>query len=110
MGAPVGNKNAANAHIWKAAILRALDNRTRIKRKEALDELAEALLAACAQGDIVALKELGNRLDGAPTQNATLNVSGAVTHEHIGYEETSRLVAESLTGETKRALSKPLLN
>lgn len=73
MGAPIGNQNAAQAKVWKAAIERALDKRGALDRKHALDELAGKLLDKCAEGDMGALKELGDRLDGKPSQE----VSGA---------------------------------
>jgi hypothetical protein len=70
MGAPVGNQNAAKAKVWAAAIDRALEARaSRLEQKNALDALAEVLLEKAAHGDITALKELGDRLDGKPTQD-----------------------------------------
>ena len=66
-GAPVGNKNAARAKIWREAVLRALDRRG-LDRESSLDELAAQLLNKCAEGDLTALKELGDRLDGKPAQ------------------------------------------
>jgi hypothetical protein len=86
-GAPVGNQNAARAKQWRLAIDRALDKRGS-SRAEALDLLAEKLLLNCEQGDMTALKELGDRLDGKPAQtiagdpdnplqlSGTLNVLG----------------------------------
>lgn len=50
------------------AIERALDKRGASDRRQALDELAEKLLAKCDEGDMGALKELGDRLDGKPAQ------------------------------------------
>jgi hypothetical protein len=70
MGAPVGNQNAAKAKVWTAAIERALDKRG-VSRIEALDALAEKLLALADQGDLPALKELGDRLEGKPAQALT---------------------------------------
>ena len=67
-GAPIGNTNAQKGSVWRNAINRALDKRSRAKQVEAVDELAEKLLAACDAGDLTALKELGDRLDGKPTQ------------------------------------------
>lgn len=67
-GAPVGNKNAAKAKIWHAAIMRALDKRGGGDRVAALDELAGKLLDLVATGDLAALKEFGDRLDGKPAQ------------------------------------------
>jgi hypothetical protein len=68
MGAPAGNKNAAKAKVWHAAILRALDKRGAGDRVAALDELAGKLLDLVATGDLQALKEFGDRLDGKPAQ------------------------------------------
>ncbi len=68
-GAPLGNQNGAKGKLWAAAIQRALDIRTsRLDRKQAVDDLAEKLLAKCDEGDMAALKELGDRLDGRPAQ------------------------------------------
>jgi len=68
MGAPTGNQNAAKAKMWHAAILRALEKRGAGDRLAALDELAAKLLENVATGDMQALKEFGDRLDGKPTQ------------------------------------------
>ena len=68
-GAPQGNQNAAKAKVWSAAILRALDRRKPAdERIQAIDELADKLLDKCAAGDLAALQELGNRLEGKPAQ------------------------------------------
>lgn len=76
MGAPVGNQNAAKAKVWSAAINRALEKRGGGDRLKALDELAEKLLGACDSGDLPALKELGDRLDGKPAQSVALGNEG----------------------------------
>ena len=68
MSAPKGNQNAAKARIWSAAIERAIRNRTGKSKVDALDALAEKLLEQCDLGDIPALRELGDRLEGKPAQ------------------------------------------
>ncbi len=68
MGAPAGNQNAAKAKMWSAAIHRALEKRGAGDKLKALDELAEKLLANCDQGDLSALRELGDRIEGKPAQ------------------------------------------
>lgn len=76
MGAPVGNQNAFKGKLWLAAINRALEKRGGGDKVKALDELAEKLLTACDSGDpqaLQALKELGDRLDGKPTQQTELS-------------------------------------
>ena len=79
-GAPIGNKNATKSRPWAAAINRALAQRSLKEQKEALDLLAEKLLAQCDEGDMHALKELGDRLDGKPSQVVDLNA--VVTQDH----------------------------
>jgi hypothetical protein len=70
MGAPIGNKNAAKAKVWHGAIMRALERRSssRIDGKLEIDALAEKLLDAVSTGDLAALKEFGDRMDGKPAQ------------------------------------------
>lgn len=73
MGAPTGNRNAAKAKVWTAAIERALERRSKADIK-GVDELADKLLEVAAAGDMAALKEIGDRLEGKPAQS--VNVSG----------------------------------
>lgn len=77
MPAPLGNQNARKGKPWQAAINRALEKRSRVAQMEALDELAESLLRKCDDGDIAALKELGDRLDGKPAQAIVNGDDGA---------------------------------
>jgi len=74
-GAPLGNKNAAKPRIWHQAIERALETRSksRIDGKREIDALAEKLLDLVATGDLAALKEFGDRIDGKPAQQVTLS-------------------------------------
>jgi hypothetical protein len=73
-GAPLGNKNAAKPRIWHQAIMRALETRekSRIDGKKEIDALADRLLDLVAAGDLAALKEFGDRLDGKPAQSVTV--------------------------------------
>lgn len=76
MAAPQGNQNAAKAKVWSAAIERALERRKPAdERIAAIDELADKLLDKCASGELAALQELGNRLEGKPGQSVA--VTGA---------------------------------
>jgi hypothetical protein len=70
MAAPLGNQNAAKAKIWHAAIMRALEKRdqSRADGKKEIDALADKLIDLVAEGDLAALKEFGDRLDGKPAQ------------------------------------------
>ena len=69
MAGAIGNQYATRARVWRDAIDRAIERRGANKtRAEALDALAERLLAKCDEGDMAALRELGDRLEGRPTQ------------------------------------------
>lgn len=76
MAAAPGNQYAAKDKLWRAAIMRALEERSRVAQVEALDLLAEKLLASCDEGDMAALKELGDRLDGKPKQQIEASGEG----------------------------------
>jgi hypothetical protein len=73
-GALPGNRNAANAKVWKAAIERALERRTKSRSDgiKEIDALADTLLTLVASGDLPALKEFGDRMDGKPAQAVEL--------------------------------------
>jgi hypothetical protein len=71
MGAPAGNKNSSKANrLWGDTIRRAL---AQDKDPDKLRSLAEALIARAADGDLGALKEIGDRLDGKVAQQVYLS-------------------------------------
>lgn len=80
-GAPEGNTNSSkNNRLWAETIRRAVVQ----SDGKRLRKIAEALLDKAAEGDIAAIKELGDRLDGKSTQAIEQNTkhSGVVQHEH----------------------------
>jgi hypothetical protein len=64
-----GNPNGApkRAKLWREAIDRAIKRREH-SDPQALEKLADKLLAAVDMGDIGAMKELGDRIDGKVPQ------------------------------------------
>ena len=71
MGAPVGNTNNQDGRLWRAAIRRALDKRSLAEKRDELEKIAEALLDKALAGDVGALRELGDRLEGKANQPIT---------------------------------------
>jgi len=69
VGAPLGNDNAERGTRWRNAIDTALNNRCKSDGQKALVAIAEAMLAKAAQGDMTAIKELGDRVDGKVAQS-----------------------------------------
>ena len=68
MAAAPGNQYAAKARRWTDAIDRAISKRSKLAGLEALDALAEKLLSKVDDGDVSAIKELGDRLEGKVPQ------------------------------------------
>jgi hypothetical protein len=67
-GAPLGNQNGKKGRLWADAIRRAVARKHNGDLNHGLDTLAEKLIDAVANGDLHAIKEFGDRLDGKPAQ------------------------------------------
>ena len=78
-GAPKGNTNATKGTPWRHAINRAIAQGD----PEKLRRIADKLLAKAEEGDITAIKELGDRLDGKATQPVDAKVDANVTIEIV---------------------------
>ena len=79
-GAPEGNNNAGKNKPWAEAIRKAA---TQDPKK--LSKIAENLLTMAAGGDIQAMKEIGDRLDGKPHQTIAADVDTTVTVEVVRF-------------------------
>jgi hypothetical protein len=58
--------------IWRDAIMRAVHRVQKGEKTKRLETLAEALVKKAIDGDVTALKEIGDRVDGKPTQGVTV--------------------------------------
>lgn len=64
-GAPKGNKNSTrDKRAWTNAIRRAVAQRD----GDALNALADKLIDMALSGDLAAMRELGDRIEGKPIQ------------------------------------------
>lgn len=68
-GAPLGNQNGIK-NPWRTA-LESVVSKSPLK----LRQVAETLVDAAIAGDIQAIKELGDRLDGKPKQSIEADIS-----------------------------------
>jgi hypothetical protein len=69
VGGQIGNKNSIKSNrLWAETIRRAVvqDDAQRLR------QIAEALLTKASEGDMAAIKELGDRLDGKALQENKL--------------------------------------
>lgn len=83
-GAPIGNRNGTRpfASALKHAIADAGQDRA------ALIEIAQALLAKALDGDLQAIREVADRLDGKPTQIVGGDADQPV-HHLVSWSSTS---------------------
>jgi hypothetical protein len=89
-GAPRGNTNSSvDNRLWANTIRRAIVQGDAGK----LRQIADKLIDMAAEGDLAAIKELGDRIDGKSFQTASVSVEHRVA-ESIS-EEHARTVAET---------------
>jgi hypothetical protein len=81
VGAPVGNNNGQKNRIWTLAIQKALEQRSKGDQMKSLIELANKLIDNCLEGDMTALKEFGDRMEGKPQQSVAISGELNLTHE-----------------------------
>lgn len=63
--------------LWRDALMRAVKRAADGTKTKRLEKLADKLVDEALAGNVVALKEIGDRLDGRPTQD--LNVASSQT-------------------------------
>jgi len=66
-GNPAGTPGPKKIKRWREALERAILRREQ-DDPQALERLADSLLRKVGEGDVSAIKELGDRLDGKVTQ------------------------------------------
>jgi len=71
--------------IWADAVRKAVhryheekDENGKVKKTRYLNLLADNLVGAAAKGDIQAVKEVGDRLDGKPSQAIDAQIDGTL--------------------------------
>lgn len=77
-GGQPGNQNGVKGRMWRNAIKAALEKRSesRADAQQALNDIAEQLINLASTGDMAALKELGDRIDGKA--QSSIELSGDV--------------------------------
>ena len=67
---PVGHKGEK---IWRDAVMRAVHRNLKGAKTKRLETLAEKLVEQALDGNMVALKEIGDRLDGKPKESVEVS-------------------------------------
>jgi hypothetical protein len=76
MGGTIGNKNSSKENRVWGKVVRKLAVQEDAKR---IHKVAEALFRKAEEGDISAIKELGDRIDGKAMQEITGNSDAPIT-------------------------------
>lgn len=103
MGAPTGNKNAVKNKPWEEALRRALlaDNGQKLRT------IAERVIAKAEEGDMAAIREIGDRLDGKPTQAISGPDGEPLIPARVSDEELARWLAfETMKSVVAKAKAK----
>jgi len=83
-GAPKGNRNAAKGRILSKALQERLDERDDLKR------VADVLVLKALDGDMSAIKEIFDRIEGKPKQTIAGDPENPLTLEAYELTDTER--------------------
>jgi hypothetical protein len=70
----------ATEKIWRDALLKAVKDKAEKGGGRKLEMVAKALVDAACEGDIQAIKELGDRIDGKSPQTIPEGAAGVLAH------------------------------
>lgn len=73
------NRNGRPKHPWSDALRRVLGSKPSGQKQTYMELAAKALAAEAIKGNVKAAKEIGDRVEGKPTQPIDLDLSGGVT-------------------------------
>lgn len=92
MPAPKGNNNAGKGKDWQTALEYAINNYSngQIARGQALRAIGEKVVQMALEGDMECIKEIGNRLDGKPTEHKVIDKT--VAYSFGGLSEASGIL------------------
>ena len=103
MAAPKGNKYATKAKEWTDAIRRAIRQEYGMEWQEALREAALPLVRAAKSGDLAALKEIGDRLEGKAHQTSEVTITKTTSLRDLPTDELANIAlgrGEGTSAET----------
>jgi len=72
MAAPIKAVGPKSDKLWRQAIMLAVNRVSQDGKTKHLDILAHRLVKSAAEGDVSALREIGDRLDGKPAQSVAI--------------------------------------
>lgn len=102
-----GSRAALRTRDWSGAIQRAIKQH---KDPDVLRKIADKVIDLALDGDLNAIKEIGDRIDGKAIQQTELNVSGNATFSTMTNEQIMLAIKERLANpDVARAVGLPEL-
>lgn len=105
-GAPKGNRNATKTKDWERALRSKLhfyeDPARAIRKGQALDAIAHTVVREAIEGNMDAIHEIGNRLDGKAKQH----IEAEFTHAIVTEMSDADLIAIA-NGSSPRVIEAP---
>lgn len=97
MAAPKGNKNAVKGREWFEALRYALANYedNDVKRGQALKRIGKKLIEQALAGDMAAIKEIGDRIDGKAVQVIDATVTEVTSAAELTDDQLISIAATS---------------
>jgi len=104
-GNPTGSRKEK---LFYDALIQSLKS-AKAENKYDLMSIAESLLTLAADGDIQAIKEVANRLDGTPAQTVDLNLADTREVRDVGDAELAYIATNGGEGiaETTQGQNEP---
>ncbi len=78
-GAPQGNNNAGKGKDWADAVRKVLAEEDPKNKRKRLIAIATKLVELAESGDMAAIKEIGDRIDGKAAQSHEVNLPEGVS-------------------------------
>ena len=72
MAAPKNPIGAKSDKLWRDAVMRAVRRRENGKGPQALERMADKVVEQALEGNMAAIKEIGDRLDGRAATSASV--------------------------------------
>jgi len=97
MSAPVGNQSARRAKELRDALNYALNNfeNSAVKKGQALRAIGRKLVEMALDGNLAAIKEIGDRIDGKPAQTTIIEDDNRDI-EDFNIDELKQMLSDSL--------------
>lgn len=109
-----GNPGGRRKPIFSEALIRHLhlapEQKGKGKKDTKLDAITKKLIELAQQGEIAAIKEVADRIEGKSDASLNLQHSGSIAHEHEAISTTTEWLMEITSKHQEPSPEKPVLN